>query len=175
VTFEQLETPRLVLEPIHESHASSMFAAISDPRLYAYVDERPPPVVEVLEKRYKTWRSSWNENPNDLWLNWAARTRSPEEYVGWFQATVRPRYALIAYVVFTDHQRRGYAREACEAMIGHLVAAYGVGRVRATIDPRNEASIALARSLGMAEIPSDLPELWFELEVTRRRAESADQ
>ncbi len=162
-TFEQIETERLVLEPIHEGLAPLMYDRLLDARLYAYIEERPPSSIELLEKRYKTWRLFWNENPNDIWLNWAARVRGTNEYAGWFQSTVRPAYALIAYMVFAPYQRRGYAREACRAIIDHVKTRFGTTVVRATIDPRNEASIALARSLGMTEVPTDTGELWFQL------------
>ena len=168
-TYEQIETVRLVLEPIDESHAPLLFPLLTDQRLYDYIEERPPAVVEVLKKRYRTWRSFWNENPDEQWFNWAARLRGVNEYVGWFQATLRPEYALIAYMVFVPYQGRGFAREGCEAVMTHLATTYRKQRIRATIDPRNVASIAVARSLGMTGVPNDTPDLWFEREVEPNR------
>jgi RimJ/RimL family protein N-acetyltransferase len=76
--------------------------------------------------------------------------RGTEDYVGWFQATVRAdRTAEIAYVTFVDHQRHGYAKEGTAAVIAHLVRSYLVTSIVATVDPRNEASIALAQALGL--------------------------
>lgn len=167
MTYDQLETERLVLEPIAESHAPAMFEHLKDARLYEYIEEKPPPSMEVLEKRYKTWRSFWDENPNELWFNWAARIRGTNDYVGYVQATVRPAYALLAWVVFVERQRQGYAREATEAMIEHLANAWGVSAVRATIDPRNAASIELARALGLGRIGNQGTDLLFSMDLRR--------
>lgn len=100
--------------------------------------------------RYRVWSRGTSPDGSERWLNWAARLRGTETYVGWFQATVRDdRTSEIAYVVFPDHQRQGFAREAASGVIGHLLRDHRVGRVYATVDRRNAASIALATSLGM--------------------------
>lgn len=123
---------------------------MSDRRLYEHVDQQPPASAGELEVRYRAWLRGTSPDGTERWLNWAARLRGAETYVGWFQATVRAdRTAEIAYVVFAGEQRRGYAREATAAVIGHLVRDHRVEKVYAMVDPRNIASIALATSLGM--------------------------
>ncbi len=100
--------------------------------------------------RYRGWSTGLSPDGSERWLNWAARLRGTEDYVGWFQATVRAdRTAEIAYVTFVDHQRHGYAKEGTAAVIAHLVRSYLVTSIVATVDPRNEASIALAQALGL--------------------------
>ena len=163
---QQLETSRLVLEPIGPEHARVLYPYVSDERLYAYVDDRPPESEASLEMRYRLWAMGRSPIGDETWLNWAARVRGENEYVGWFQSTVRSKDALIAYAVFVPFQRMGYAREACTAIIAHLQDAYHVTRIRATVDPRNNASIAVARSLGMTAVPSDSLDLLFELKVS---------
>ena len=56
--------------------------------------------------------------------------------------------AQIAYFIFRSHQRRGYAKEACRALVAHLGEEYGVRRICADVDTRNVASIGLLESLG---------------------------
>jgi [ribosomal protein S5]-alanine N-acetyltransferase len=152
LSVEQLETERLVLEPIGPQHARTLFPLVSDVRLFAHVDQDPPHSEKALEMRYRGWSTGLSPDGSELWLNWAARLRGTETYVGWFQATVpADPTAEIAYVTFVDHQRHGFAREACAAIVGHLIRVHRVSAIAATIDSRNDASIALARSLGMRE------------------------
>jgi RimJ/RimL family protein N-acetyltransferase len=150
LSAEQLETERLVLEPIGRHHARTLFPLVSDVRLFTYVDQAPPTSEQALEMRYRGWSTGLSPDGSERWLNWAARLRGTEDYVGWFQATVRAdRTAEIAYVTFVDHQRHGYAKEGTAAVIAHLVRSYLVTSIVATVDPRNEASIALAQALGL--------------------------
>lgn len=152
MSIEQLESERLVLEPIGPQHARTLFPLVSDVRLFDYVDQEPPLSEKALEMRYRGWSSGLSPDGTELWLNWAARLRGTETYIGWFQATIHADLsAEIAYVTFVDHQRRGFAREASAAVIGYLIRVHRVSAIAATVDPRNDASIALARSLGMRE------------------------
>ena len=152
MSVEQLETERLVLEPIGPHHARTLFRLVSAVRLFKYVDQDPPLSEKALEMRYRGWSTGLSPDGTELWLNWAGRLRGTEEYIGWFQATVRADLtAEIAYVTFVDRQRRGFAREASAAVIGYLIRVHRVSAVAATVDPHNVASIALAKSLGMRE------------------------
>lgn len=56
--------------------------------------------------------------------------------------------AEIGFTLRTDHQGKGYAREAAEAVIDDLVQRHGVHRVAAQLSPQNAASIALLERLG---------------------------
>ena len=73
--------------------------------------------------------------------------------VGAVQATIRPqKMAHIAYEFYSEFQRKGYAREATQALIAHLRDAYGVRKVYAEMDTRNVPSYRLVESLGFARI-----------------------
>jgi len=166
LSVEQLETERLVLEPIVPQHARTLFRFVSDVRLFTYVDQDPPTSERALEMRYRGWSTGLSPDGSEHWLNWVARLRGTEDHVGWFQATVRAdRTAEIAYVTFVDHQRHGHAKEATSAVIAHLVRSYLVTSIVATVDPRNEASIALAKSLGLRQVENRGSDLQFALEV----------
>ncbi len=69
--------------------------------------------------------------------------------MGTLEATVFPeRCAYLAYTVFFQFWRRGYAREGCARMLTHLLEEHGVRVVAAEMDKRNAASIALVETLG---------------------------
>jgi RimJ/RimL family protein N-acetyltransferase len=58
----------------------------------------------------------------------------------------------IGFTVDEAHRRRGYAREAAGALIGWAFTQEGVDRIRASIAPGNEPSLALARMLGFEAV-----------------------
>ena len=166
MSVDQLEAERLVLEPIAPHHAGTLFPFVSDVRLFTYVDQEPPTSAQALEMHYRAWSSGLSPDGSELWLNWAARLRGTEEYVGWFQATVRAdRTAEIAYVTFVGHQRRGFALEGSAAVVGHLARMHHVSAIIAKVDPRNEASIAVARSLGMRREDGSDKDLRFVIDA----------
>lgn len=85
-------------------------------------------------------------------MNWVARQRSSHQVLGHFQAGVKKEGSSIAYTVGLEFQRQGYAREALQAILTFLRDELGQQRVRAWIDTRNRASIALVEQLGMREV-----------------------
>ena len=153
MTDAPLETERLVLEPLRAAHAAALFAPLSDPSLYRFIPQDPPASIEALAARYARLEARSSPDGTQAWLNWAARRAGGGGFVGLVEATVHPeRRADLAWFVFAAHQRRGYAREACARVVEHLAAAHGVALVAATVDARNEASLALAASLGLVRV-----------------------
>ena len=72
------------------------------------------------------------------------------------------------YAVFPDFHGHGYAIEAAAALIGWARARHNVRRFIASIDPDNEASLAIVRRLGFVQTgeqwdDEDGLELVFEL------------
>jgi RimJ/RimL family protein N-acetyltransferase len=62
-----------------------------------------------------------------------------------------PQGVELGYTVFEPWRRRGIAREACAALVSWAFAR-GVRELVLSIDPENEASAALARQLGFAQV-----------------------
>src|SRR5665213_1299490 len=91
------------------------------------------------------------------WENWVGFLRETREPVGSFQATImRDGRAHLAYLIFPKHWRRGYASEAMSAVVDHLFRDHDVDRVVAEMDARNQASIALAKHLGLSAVESEV-------------------
>jgi RimJ/RimL family protein N-acetyltransferase len=72
--------------------------------------------------------------------------------------------------VFENDRRRGYPREACEALMDWAHRSHGVTRFVVSIRPANVASLELAKRLGFDRIGShvdeeDGPEDIFERSV----------
>jgi RimJ/RimL family protein N-acetyltransferase len=154
--MQELRTTRLALEPQTRAHAPELFVALSDPRIYRYLDEEPQASVEAMAERFARLETRLSSDGRERWLNWVVREIATEKAVGFVQSSVREDgSALVAYVITPAAQGRGLAREATEAMIEELRSSYGVKRLRASVDPDNLASIALLLALGFAHTRTD--------------------
>jgi RimJ/RimL family protein N-acetyltransferase len=148
-----LETERLILEPLRRGHARYLFPALSDTRIYTYIPQDPPASVHTLETRYRQLESRKSPSGDEDWLNWAIRLKQGERYVGTIQATVRrDRSSLLAYELSTDFWGRGLATEACSRVIESLFADYDVEEIVAEVDTRNAASCRLLERLSFRRV-----------------------
>lgn len=147
---DRLATERLVLEPLRTAHAAEMVALLDDPELHRYVGGSPLRLHE-LERRYEHQVRGSSADGTARWFNWIVCDRTSGEAVGYVQATVEVASAVadVAWVIGSRFQRRGYAQEAAAAMTAWL-RGQGVTALSAHIHPQNEASRAVARSIGLA-------------------------
>ncbi|MFF8838419.1 GNAT family N-acetyltransferase [Streptomyces sp. NPDC015130] len=144
-----VRTGRLDLVPLGPAHAEEMTGVLADPALHAFIGGAPLTAPE-LRARYERLAAG-SPDPAVLWCNWVVRLRDEDRLTGTVQATVGDggRLAEVAWVVGTDWQGRGIAREAAGALVGHL-AGQGVRTVLAHVHPEHEASAAVARAAGLA-------------------------
>ncbi|HEY5429138.1 MAG TPA: GNAT family N-acetyltransferase [Solirubrobacteraceae bacterium] len=146
-----IETERLVLEPLRADHAREMVRVLQDPELYAITGGEPPR-LEELRARYRRQATGRSPDGQAGWLNWVLHHRSEGVLIGTVQATLTSQHgrtsAAIAWTVGVGHQRRGYATEASTGMAQWL-ARHGVVSLVAHIHPRHDASIGVARRLGL--------------------------
>jgi RimJ/RimL family protein N-acetyltransferase len=151
----RLATKRLVLEPVRVAHADEMASLLDDDRLHAFTGGRPA-TLDELRKRYARQLVGHSADASEHWCNWIARHRVSGSAVGWMQATVSgEREALVAEIAWTiapRFQRRGHAREASAEVLTWLCA-QRVGLIIAHIHPAHDASMAVARALGLT--PTD--------------------
>jgi [ribosomal protein S5]-alanine N-acetyltransferase len=149
----QLETERLVLEPMLPAHAPKLYEQLQDEKLYQFIPQDPPAPLQTLQDRYDFLSGRRSPDGREAWLNWAVRERGSGDYAGTLEATVYDNgTAIIAYMVFVPHQRRGIAAEACARLLEHLFEGYRVCMIAAEIDTRNAASIALVEGLGFERV-----------------------
>jgi RimJ/RimL family protein N-acetyltransferase len=145
-------TARLRLDVLHESDAETLFQYRSDPSVALYQGWCPSSSDEVLD--FIRAQQQISLDVPDSWLQLAIRLSGNGILIGdlglhlpadpdgsyEFGITIAPAY-----------QGNGYAREAAQALLDFLFRRLGAHRVHASIDPRNVASAALLRSLGMRQ------------------------
>lgn len=148
-----LETDRLILEPLRREHAKHLFPTLSDPRLYTFIPQDPPSSVLALETRYQQLENRRSPAGDETWLNWAIRLKETGKYIGTVQATLcQDKSALLAYELSTEFWGKGYATESCLRVIESLFADCDVVEVIAEVDTRNAASCKLLERLSFERV-----------------------
>jgi RimJ/RimL family protein N-acetyltransferase len=151
--LQTLSSDRLVLEPVRAAHADETWPRQNDDRMWTYFPELRPRTLEHLRTIYER-REHGAPDDSQIWLNYVCREDRSGEIAGEVQATIftRAAVAYIAYAIFPEFQRNGYAREAVAALIEHVRKEYGIAQFFAEMDTRNEASYRLAESLGFVRV-----------------------
>jgi [ribosomal protein S5]-alanine N-acetyltransferase len=165
-----LQTPRVRLEPRAARHAQDLFALLSDPSLYQFLDEAPPVSVEALAQRFARSESRRSPDGREHWLNWvvyahprnassaeAAGRLEGQHAVGYVQATVDAATleATLACVVGSKFWGQGHATDAVRQMVALVAESLGTQRFWWVAERANVASLALARRLGFAEVAAN--------------------
>jgi RimJ/RimL family protein N-acetyltransferase len=150
ITAEPVTAPRLTLVPLSAGHAGEMAVVLADPELYAFTGGSPPTPQE-LRARYERWIAG-SPDPATSWCNWVIQLRGSGCLAGTVQATISTGgapAAEVAWVVGTPWQGQGIATEAARALVAWL-GQQSVQTVIAHIDPRHQASAAVAAAAGLA-------------------------
>jgi RimJ/RimL family protein N-acetyltransferase len=152
-----ITTDRLTLLPLRVEYAVPMADVLSDPSLYTFTGGEPP-TVEALEARYRR-QLAGPDHADERWLNWVVRY--DDELIGYVQATVNASTAEIAWVIGTDWQGRGFAKEAAQGLVTWL-RAQNISRIIAHVHPDHTASAAVAAAIGLArtDVLEDGEYLW---------------
>jgi RimJ/RimL family protein N-acetyltransferase len=147
-----IETPRLRLDPLHAADAAALFGIRGDPAVSRYQGWQPAGETEVA-----TFIDAQARRPfgtPDGWNQLAIRLREDGVLIGdvgiHFPPT-REEPLEFGISLAPAQQGRGHAREAIRAVIDRAFGGWGYRRVVASVDPRNAASMALCRALGMRQ------------------------
>jgi ribosomal-protein-alanine N-acetyltransferase len=145
-----LKTERLIIEPLKGSHAPALYSLFQDQVIYDYIPQLPPDNVQTLQDRYQKLENTESPDGKELWLNWAIRLKNEPVYIGRFEATVikAEKMAFIAYLLSVDFWNKGYATEACHAVLNELKNSFHVQTVKVILDQRNKGSIRVLEKCG---------------------------
>ena len=147
-----MDGKRVSLEPLRVEHADELALVLGDPLLHNFIGGEPADPVQ-LRARYGRQVVGRSQDGSQRWLNWLVRGREDAQALGTVQATVTEQEdgltAEVAWVIGTAHQGQGYVREAAGLMVTWL-RRQGVDTVVAHVHPQHEASMAVARAVGLA-------------------------
>jgi RimJ/RimL family protein N-acetyltransferase len=146
-----LETERLSLRHLVLDDLDELFELYSDPEMRRYFPEGTLTYEETREEL--EWFLNGHPEHPELGL-WATIHRPTGRFVGrcgllpW---TIEGRYEVeIAYMIAKPFWRQGLGAEAARGILEYARAQLGLSRLVCLIYPGNEASIGVARSIGMA-------------------------
>lgn len=147
-------TERTRIEPISLDQVAAAYPALSDPRVYAFIPDDPPPNANALRQRWTRYLRGPSNVGEEQWFNWIVWLQDRDEVIGTLQATlfVHERRANLAYLFASAHWGQGLAAETVDAMRSWLGAEGGVTTCEAQVDTRNEASYRLLERLGFARV-----------------------
>ena len=162
----EIHTQRLILEPVRSAHAEEAWPHVDDGRMWTYFTHLRPASILDLRRQYAKWERG-SLAADQIWWNWICRERTTGTLTGSMQTTVFPgeHVAYVAYAIYPENQRKGYAREAVRALIERVRDTFGVTRFIAEMDTRNEPSYRLAERLGFARMQSRDGEFVYELNL----------
>jgi RimJ/RimL family protein N-acetyltransferase len=138
----------ITLEPMRPEHAAEMFDGLSGKDAYRFLADDPPADVGELAGRYERQARGRSDDGTELWYNWIVRDAGTTAALGYTQATIQGRSALVAYHVFPAYWRSGIGCAAMTETLDRIFCQLDADRAWALVDTRNVASIALLRKLG---------------------------
>jgi ribosomal-protein-alanine N-acetyltransferase len=146
-----LETERLSFRRLLPGDLDQLFELYSDPEMRRYFPEGTL-TYEETRAELEWFLNGHPEHP-ELGL-WATIHRPTGRFIGrcgllpW---TIEGRDEVeIAYMIAKPFWRQGLGAEAARGILEYARAELGIPRLVCLIDPGNEASIGVARSIGMA-------------------------
>lgn len=163
-----LETERLVLRAMTLDDVDAVYAYQGREDVCRYLLYEPRTRDRVAEKVAEHAQAVQLAKDGD-YLQLALELRPGQSEAGrmvgdaYFTiASVEHSRGEIGWAMHPDFTHRGLAAEAAEAVLEFAFMTLGLHRVFAELDPRNDASIALCRRLGMREEAFFRADMWFK-------------
>jgi RimJ/RimL family protein N-acetyltransferase len=159
----RIVTERLVLAPLDLADAPRLFEYRSDAEVARYQTWAPASVDDAVTF-IRGLESVAFDTPG-TWYQLGMRRPGSDLLLGDLGVHFsldEPREVEIGVTLGPSHQGRGYATEAVRGLLDHLFGALGKHRVTASVDPRNEKSLALLERVGMRREAHFRKSLWFK-------------
>jgi RimJ/RimL family protein N-acetyltransferase len=155
-----IETPRLELRPLAENDAEAIWPFVSDPAISRFMSWHPH---ANLEQTRAFIADVLLRMKAESTVAWVVVERASGEICGLVSllAIMRTHRALrydkaeLAYWVGAPFQGRGYATEACFAVLQYAYQAIGLNKITVAHDRENDASRALIVRLGFREVGTE--------------------
>jgi RimJ/RimL family protein N-acetyltransferase len=160
--FKPLRTERLLLRTTTGADVDAIHAYQSREDVCRYLPYEPRTRDEVAEKVAQFSAATTLAADGDYWQIAIDRGGRVIGDVYFTVKSIVNATAEVGWSLHPDHHGQGYMSEAAGAVLGIAFGELGVHRVMAQLDPRNHASIALCRRLGMREEAYHVEDLWFK-------------
>ncbi len=163
-----LVTERLVLRLMTPNDVDAVYAYQSREDVCRYLLYAPRTREQVSTRVAEHARADRLAGDGD-YLQLALELRDTEDHPGqlvgdsyFTLSSVEHLRGEIGWSMHPDHTGRGYATEAATAVLDLAFSTIGLHRVHAELDPRNHASVAMCRRLGLREEAHFVQDVWFK-------------
>jgi RimJ/RimL family protein N-acetyltransferase len=156
-------TSRLELSPLVVSDAQAMYEYRSVPEVCQYQSFEPRSLADV-----EAFIAALQSNAFDragTWFQFAIRLQESGLLIGDIGVhsfADDPRQVEIGFTVAPVHQGLGFGTESVTGLLDYLLVDIEKHRVFASVDPRNEPSVALLKRVGMCAEAHFRKSLWFK-------------
>jgi RimJ/RimL family protein N-acetyltransferase len=143
--------------------ALALFEYRSDPEVCRYQSFEPGSLDDA--QRFIGGLQSVSFDTPDSWFQFGIRLQETGMLIGDIGAHFLAddsHQAEIGFTLAPRYHGQGFGTEAVSGLLDHLFCSLGKHRVFASVDPRNEASIALLKRVGMREEAHFRKSLWFK-------------
>lgn len=151
--FPVLETNRLLLRCISPDDAPQLFLLRSDPQIMKYLDREPfKTIEEAAQFIQEKVLDSIESNNGILWV--IELKEQPGKLIGTtgFWRLDKAHYrAEIGYMLHSDYWQQGIMKEAVKISIDWAFSKTQIHSIEANINPGNDPSAALLRSVGFVQ------------------------
>lgn len=138
----------LRLEKVTEQHAQILYPYISNPKIYEYLEESIPTILEFQQQFQFAALEKSPDNETMVWLKWVAATPQ-NQYVGLMEIGIfDDQYAEIGFMTFVGFQKRGYAPIYCSLAIKEAKQRFQLSALHASVNEYNLASRKVVERLG---------------------------
>jgi RimJ/RimL family protein N-acetyltransferase len=145
-------TDRLRINDLTPGDAPALFNYRSDTEVARFQSWLPDSVEDA--RAFIVRNASTPFDQNDSWYQLAVRSAATDELLGDLGVHFLAddgHQVEIGFTIAPAHQRQGFGTLAVVALLDYLFTVLNKHRVFASVDPRNEASMALLRSVGMRQ------------------------
>jgi RimJ/RimL family protein N-acetyltransferase len=160
-----LRTERLLIRSMVAGDVDDIHAYQSREDVSRYLPYLPRSREEVAEKVAKYSQATAIGGEGDYWQLAIERLAEPGHVIGdvYFSLrSVTDASAEIGWTLHPSHEGHGYMTETAAAILEIAFSEIGVHRVFARLDPRNSASAALCRRVGMRDEALFTEDIWFK-------------
>ncbi|OOG52515.1 GNAT family N-acetyltransferase [Rhodanobacter sp. B05] len=156
----ELVTARLHIDALRPEDAQELFACRADPSVAIYQGWCPADLAAASE-----FIAAQPLSPSHGWFQRAIRLREAGVLIGDLGVCLPedPRDSVeFGASIAPAYQGHGYSSEAVRALLACVFGELGRHRVHASVDPRNLASMAMLRALGLRQEAHHRESLWFK-------------
>lgn len=148
LSFPVLESDRLNLIDLNQSHAVHLFNQFSREDVTRYYGMDPLTTMEQAEKMITNMNKGFTEKRSARWGIQLKETGELAGTIGLNNLQLWSKKCEVGYDLHPDFWGKGYVKEALEKVLSHCFETLELSRVGAVTFPDNEASWKLLLKMG---------------------------